>query len=115
MGAPATQPTYPAAVKVPTALTTWLARRLTVLMTSGQNSEAPPWCRGEAQCGDAGHGRDRLEEDATARHAAAHDQGLAGGEAAEQRPPRRAGAAIKVAHDVGPGAEQHAAARWLRR
>ena len=29
-------------MKAPTALTTWLAIRLTVLMTKGQNSEAPP-------------------------------------------------------------------------
>ncbi len=42
IGAPATQPTYPAAVKVPTALTTWDACRLTVLITNGQNNDAPP-------------------------------------------------------------------------
>jgi hypothetical protein len=42
IGAPATQPTYPAAVNVPTAETTWVACRLTVLITSGQNNDAPP-------------------------------------------------------------------------
>jgi hypothetical protein len=42
IGAPATQPTYPAAVNVPTALTSCDAARLTELMIKGQNKEAPP-------------------------------------------------------------------------
>ena len=93
---------------MPTALTTWVARRLTVLITSGQNNEAPPAPRASPTAATTDHGDERLEQDATAGHAAADDEGVSGRETAEQRAAGAAGGGgHQLADHVGAGSEQH--------
>ena len=96
-------------MKAPTALTTWEAIRLTVLMTRGQNKRGAAGAEGQAQRGDAGHRRERLEEDAGAGHAAPGDERPPGREPAEQVAAGAAGRGRhELADDVGPGPEQDA-------
>ena len=96
-------------MKAPTALTTWLAMRLTVLMTSGQKSEAPPAPRASPSAATP----DTEVSDSSRMPAPATqppgDECPPGGEAAEQVAAGTAGGGRhQLADDVGAGPEQHA-------
>ena len=96
-------------MKAPTALTTWLAIRLTVLMTSGQNSEAPPAPRASPSAATPETG----ESDSSRMPAPATQPPVMRARRVESRPSRRpagapGGGGHQLADDVGPGPEQDA-------